>query len=253
MIVIPAIDLKDGRCVRLRQGEFDQATVFSDDPLAMATHWVQQGAQRLHLVDLDGALSGEPKHLSIVRAIVQAFPEIPMQIGGGIRDLARIADYIDAGVRWVIIGTSAVTNPEFVESAAELFPNKIIVGIDAKKGFVATDGWSKVTDIRAIDLAQRFQHSGVSAIIYTDIARDGMMQGVNVEETSKLAQELAIPVIASGGVHALSDIQKLTDISNQLQAGPGIQGVIVGTALYEHSFTLPQAIEISSQNSLEAS
>ncbi|RKG33610.1 1-(5-phosphoribosyl)-5-[(5-phosphoribosylamino)methylideneamino]imidazole-4-carboxamide isomerase [Acinetobacter guerrae] len=234
MLIIPAIDLKDGKCVRLKQGRMEDDTVFSDDPVATAQHWVNEGARRLHLVDLNGAFAGTPIHKPVVEAIARAQPELPIQIGGGIRSLETIEHYLDAGVSFVIIGTKAVQDPEFVEQACKQFAGHIIVGIDAKDGLVATDGWANVTDVKAIDLAKRFADAGVSSIVYTDIARDGMMQGVNVEQTVNLAQYSGLPVIASGGVTNLEDVRLL-------KGQPGILGAITGRAIYEGSLSLREA------------
>lgn len=228
MQLIPAIDLKDGKCVRLRQGRMEDDTVFSDDPVAVARHWVAQGARRLHLVDLNGAFAGEPVNGEIVKAIAREHPELPIQIGGGIRSPEIIQAYLDAGVQWVIIGTKAVNEPAFVKAMCEQFPGHIIVGLDAKDGMVATDGWANVTDVEVVSLARQFQDDGVSAIVYTDINRDGMMQGVNVEATVRLAQAISIPVIASGGITDLDDIRGLCAV-----AGEGISGAITGRAIYE--------------------
>lgn len=228
MQLIPAIDLKDGKCVRLRQGRMEDDTVFSDDPVAVARHWVAQGARRLHLVDLNGAFAGEPVNGEIVKAIAREHPELPIQIGGGIRSPEIIQAYLDAGVQWVIIGTKAVNEPAFVKAMCEQFPGHIIVGLDAKDGMVATDGWANVTDVEVVSLARQFQDDGVSAIVYTDINRDGMMQGVNVEATVRLAQAISIPVIASGGITNLDDIRGLCAV-----AGEGISGAITGRAIYE--------------------
>ena len=205
-LIIPAIDLKDGKCVRLKQGRMKDDTVFSDDPVAMATRWVNEGARRLHLVDLNGAFDGVPVHKDVVTAIAKAHPTLPIQLGGGVRDLNTIRHYLEAGLSYIIIGTKAVENPEFVEQACREFAGHIIVGIDAKDGMVATHGWANVTNIKAVDLAKRFANAGVSSIVYTDIARDGMMQGVNVEQTVNLAKEGGLPVIASGGVTDLYHI-----------------------------------------------
>ncbi len=235
MLVIPAIDLKDGQCVRLRQGRMDDATVFSDDPLAMAAHWVAQGARRLHLVDLNGAFAGAPVNGEAVRAIAHAHPQLPVQIGGGIRSAETIEAYLEAGVRYVIIGTKAVTEPDFVARMCRQFPDRIIVGIDARAGLVATDGWAEVTAVRAVDLARRFAADGVSAIVYTDIERDGMLGGVNLEATLAVA-EAGIPMIASGGVTDLDDIRALKAV-----AGRGILGAITGRALYEGTLELAAA------------
>jgi phosphoribosylformimino-5-aminoimidazole carboxamide ribotide isomerase len=234
MLIIPAIDLKDGKCVRLKQGRMEDDTVFSDDPVATAQHWVDQGARRLHLVDLNGAFAGAPIHKPVIEAIVQQQPELPIQIGGGIRSLETIAHYLEAGVSFVIIGTKAVQQPEFVDQACKQFAGHIIVGIDAKDGWVATDGWAKVTEVRATELAKRFADVGVSSIVYTDIARDGMMQGLNIEQTVHLAAYSGIPVIASGGVTNLDDVRLL-------KGQPGILGAITGRAIYEGSLNLREA------------
>ncbi|MGA8883955.1 MAG: 1-(5-phosphoribosyl)-5-[(5-phosphoribosylamino)methylideneamino]imidazole-4-carboxamide isomerase [Acinetobacter sp.] len=234
MLIIPAIDLKDGKCVRLKQGRMEDDTVFSDDPAATAQHWVNEGARRLHLVDLNGAFAGEPIHKPVVEAIAKAQPELPIQIGGGIRSLETIEHYLDAGVSFVIIGTKAVKEPEFVEEACKKFAGRIIVGIDAINGMVATDGWANVTEVKAVDLAKRFADAGVSSIVYTDIARDGMMQGVNIEQTVHLAQYSGLPVIASGGVTNMDDIR-------QLKGQPGILGAITGRAIYEGTLNLREA------------
>jgi phosphoribosylformimino-5-aminoimidazole carboxamide ribotide isomerase len=236
MLIIPAIDLKDGACVRLRQGRMDEATVFGNDPLAMATRWVEEGARRLHLVDLNGAFAGEPVNAAAVRAITGAFPELPVQIGGGIRSRDTAARYLDMGVRWVIIGTQAVKDPDFVAALCAEFPGHVIVGIDARDGMVATEGWAEVSAVRAVDLAQRFREAGVSAIVYTDIARDGMLSGVNLESTRELAEQGGIPVIASGGVATLADVQALAAIEKT-----GICGAITGRAIYEGTLDLRAA------------
>lgn len=228
MLLIPAIDLKDGKCVRLRQGRMEDDTVFSDDPVAMASRWVELGARRLHLVDLNGAFAGEPVNGDVVKAIAREFPELPIQIGGGIRTPEIIQSYLDAGVSWVIIGTKAVKEPDFVREMCERFPGHVIVGLDARDGRVATDGWANVTDVDVIELAQRFEHDGVSSIVYTDISRDGMLQGVNVEATVRLADAVSIPVIASGGITDLNDIRALCEVATH-----GIEGAITGRAIYE--------------------
>lgn len=236
MLIIPAIDLKDGECVRLRQGEMDDSTVFSDDPVATARRWVEAGCRRLHLVDLNGAFAGKPVNADAVTAIARAFPELPIQIGGGIRSLDTIQYYVDAGVSFAIIGTQAVREPAFVTEACRGFPGRIIVGLDARDGRVATDGWAEVSSILATDLARRFADEGVSAIVYTDIARDGMMQGVNVEATVDMAVAGQIPVIASGGITNMGDIRRLTAVRNQ-----GIMGAITGRAIYEGTLDLAEA------------
>jgi phosphoribosylformimino-5-aminoimidazole carboxamide ribotide isomerase len=236
MLIIPAIDLKDGQCVRLRQGLMDDTTVFSDDPVAMAARWVEAGCRRLHLVDLNGAFAGEPVNGEVVTAIAAAYPGLPIQIGGGIRSLDTIEHYVRAGVSYVIIGTRAVKEPAFVAEACTAFPGKVIVGLDAKDGLVATDGWAEVSEVRAADLAKQFESDGVSAIVYTDIARDGMMQGVNVEATVAMAEASSIPVIASGGITDLDDIRALLAV-----AATGICGAITGRAIYEGTLDVAEA------------
>lgn len=236
MIIIPAIDLKDGQCVRLRQGQFEDQTVFSDSPVEMAAHWVNQGARRLHMVDLDGAVQGRPVHAEVVAAVCERFPALPVQIGGGIRTLESIEGYVKAGAAYVIIGTQAVRQPEFVTEACQAFPGKIIVGLDAKQGYVATEGWLETSSVKAVELAQRFEGVGVSAIVYTDISRDGMMQGANIEETANLAEQINIPVIVSGGVTDLDDIRRIAR-----RADSGLLGMIAGRALYEKTLDLAKA------------
>jgi phosphoribosylformimino-5-aminoimidazole carboxamide ribotide isomerase len=236
MLLIPAIDLKEGQCVRLRQGRMEDDTVFSSDPVAVAARWVEAGARRLHLVDLDGAFAGKPKNREVIRAIAAAFPDLPIQVGGGIRDEATVEAYLDAGVKYVIIGTKAVTTPGFISDLCVSFPGHIIVGLDAKDGKVATEGWSKLSHHDVIDMAQHFERDGVEAIIYTDISRDGMMQGVNVEATVRLAQAVRIPVIASGGVTSMTDIERLCAVADE-----GVAGVVIGRALYEGTLDLTQA------------
>ncbi|GAB4297995.1 MAG: 1-(5-phosphoribosyl)-5-[(5-phosphoribosylamino) methylideneamino]imidazole-4-carboxamide isomerase [Thiohalomonadaceae bacterium] len=228
MLLIPAIDLKDGKCVRLRQGRMEDSTVFSDDPVAMAARWVEAGARRRHLVDLNGAFEGRPMNRDVVHAIAAAFPELPIQVGGGIRDEDTVQAYLDAGVQYVIIGTKAVNHPGFIGDLCAEFPGHVIVGLDAKEGKVAMDGWSKLSKHDVIDLAQHFEQDGVSAIIYTDIGRDGMMSGVNVDATVKLAQAVSIPIIASGGITNLDDIRALCAVAEE-----GITGAITGRAIYE--------------------
>ena len=228
MLLIPAIDLKDGRCVRLRQGNMDDETVFSDDPLAMAERWVKAGARRLHIVDLNGAVSGKPVNAGVIRAIAEAYPNVPIQVGGGIRDEDTVENYLEAGVEYVIIGTKAVTAPHFVNDLCLEFPSHIIVGLDARDGKVAIDGWSKLSNHDVVDMAQHFERDGVAAIVYTDIGRDGMMGGVNVDATVALAREITIPVIASGGITNLDDIRSLCAVADE-----GIMGAITGRAIYE--------------------
>ena len=229
MLIIPAIDLKDGRCVRLEQGDMATATVFSDDPGKTAAHWAGLGARRVHVVDLNGAFAGKPVNEAAIKAIIGAVdPDIPVQVGGGIRDLDTIERYLDDGVSYVIIGTAAVKNPGFLHEACDAFPGHIMVGLDARDGKVATDGWSKLTGHDVVDLAKRFQDYGVEAVIHTDIGRDGMLKGVNVEATVKLAQALTIPVIASGGLTSLDDVRRLCEVESE-----GIVGAITGRAIYE--------------------
>jgi len=240
MLLIPAIDLKDGKCVRLRQGRMEDETVFADDPLDMAQRWVDAGARRLHLVDLNGAFAGQPVNTQVIHRIADAFPDVPIQIGGGIRDEDTVQLYLDAGVQYVIIGTKAVSAPHFINDLCLEFPGHIIVGLDAKDGKVAIDGWSKLSHHDVIDMAQHFERDGVEAIIYTDISRDGMMQGVNVEATVKMASEITTPVIASGGISTLDDIKTLRAVSEE-----GIMGAIIGRALYEGSIDLAEAQKLA--------
>lgn len=229
MLLIPAIDLQDGRCVRLRQGDLTDATIFSDTPATMAEQWLDQGARRLHLVDLNGAVAGKPRNEAAIKAIIDTVAEeIPVQIGGGIRDLDTIERYLDNGISYVIIGTAAVKDPGFLRDACSAFPGHIIVGLDARDGKVATDGWSKLTRHSVQDLARKFEDYGVESIIYTDIGRDGMLSGVNVEATVRLAQSVSIPVIASGGVTDMRDIEALCAVEQE-----GIEGAILGRSIYE--------------------
>ena len=239
MLLIPAIDLKDGRCVRLKQGDMNASTTFSEDPAAMARRWLDAGARRLHLVDLNGAFAGRPVNESAIKAILaEVGDEIPVQLGGGIRDLDTIERYLDDGLSFIIIGTAAVKNPGFLRDACTAFGGHIIVGLDAKDGKVATDGWSKLTGHEVIDLAMKFEGYGVEAVVYTDIGRDGMLSGINIDATVKLAQALSIPVIASGGLAGLPDIEQLCAVE-----GDGIKGVICGRAIYsgDLDFAVAQA------------
>jgi len=239
MLLIPAIDLKDGHCVRLIQGDMNQATTFSEDPAQMALDWVAKGARRLHLVDLNGAFAGKPQNNAAIKAILRAVgDEIPVQLGGGIRDLDTIEKYIDAGMRYVIIGTAAVKSPGFLQDACSAFGGHIIVGLDAKDGKVATDGWSKLTGHEVIDLGKKFEDYGVESIIYTDIGRDGMLSGINIDATVKLAQALSIPVSASGGLSNMSDIEKLCEVEDE-----GVEGVICGRAIYSGDLDFEKAQE----------
>ncbi len=237
MLLIPAIDLKDGHCVRLIQGDMNQATTFGEDPAQMALDWVAKGARRLHLVDLNGAFAGKPQNNAAIKAILRAVgDDIPVQLGGGIRDLDTIEKYIDAGMRYVIIGTAAVKSPGFLQDACSAFGGHIIVGLDAKDGKVATDGWSKLTGHEVIDLGKKFEDYGVESIIYTDIGRDGMLSGINIEATVKLAQALSIPVIASGGLSNMADIEKLCEVEDE-----GVEGVICGRAVYSGDLDFEKA------------
>jgi phosphoribosylformimino-5-aminoimidazole carboxamide ribotide isomerase len=249
VLIIPAIDLKDGRCVRLKQGDMASATVFSEDPVAMARHWLAQGAKRLHIVDLNGAIAGKPKNEKVIRDMIRAVGEqLPIQIGGGIRDLDTIESYIDAGVHWVVIGTAAVKNPGFLSDACYAFPGHIIAGLDAKEGKVAVEGWSKLTGHDVVDLAKKFEEYGVEALIYTDIGRDGMMNGVNIEATLKLAQAIKTPIIASGGLNGIPDVQAICE----KLVPEGIIGAIAGRALYEGKLDLKKAQAAADQATKKA-
>lgn len=236
MLLIPAIDLKDGKCVRLKQGRMDDNTVYSDDPLAIAARWIEAGARRLHIVDLDGAASGRPVNSGAIHAIAERFPDVPIQVGGGIRDEDSIQEYLDAGVRYVILGTKAVTAPHFVSDVCLEFPGHIIVGLDVREGKVAIEGWSKLSRHDAVDLAQHYEKDGVAAIVFTDISRDGMMDGLNVEATVAFAQELSVPVIASGGITNLDDIRALCAVEEE-----GVTAAITGRAIYEGTLDLAEA------------
>jgi phosphoribosylformimino-5-aminoimidazole carboxamide ribotide isomerase len=237
MLIIPAIDLKDGKCVRLQQGDMDSATVFSEDPPAMAKHWLDQGAKRLHVVDLNGAQAGKPKNEAVIRRIVDAAGDMPVQLGGGIRDLDIMERYLDDGVSYVIIGTAAVKTPGFLHDACGAFPGHVMVALDARDGKIAVEGWSKMTRHEVVDLAKKFEDYGVEAIIYTDIGRDGMLTGVNIEATVRLARELSVPVIASGGITDLKDIEALRAVESE-----GIIGAITGRALYQGTLDFAQAL-----------
>ncbi len=241
MILIPAIDIKDGRCVRLQQGDMSKSTVFSEDPAAMAKHWLSLGAQRIHLVDLDGAVAGKPKNEPVIRRIVEAIAgAVPLQLGGGIRDIETCERYLDDGIDYVILGTAAVKNPGLLHEVCDAFPGHVMVGLDAKDGKVAIDGWSKMTGHDVVDLAQKYQSYGVEAVIYTDIGRDGMLSGVNVDATVRLARELTIPVIASGGIKNLDDVKALCAVESE-----GVMGAITGRAIYEGSLDFAAAIKLT--------
>mgnify|MGYP002725752492 CR=1 FL=1 len=242
MLVIPAIDLKDGKCVRLRQGQMDQETVFSDDPVAMAGHWVDEGARRLHLVDLNGAFAGKPVNGEIISAIAKTYPDLPIQIGGGIRSAEIIESYLDAGVNYVIIGTRAIEEPEFVGQMCSRFPGHIMVGLDALHGMVAKNGWAEVTDISAKSLALLFESDGIEGIVYTDIGKDGMMAGLNLRATKDLADHVSVPIVASGGVTDLKDIEALVEMNTYVDGG--LLGVITGRAIYEGTLDLKEAQQL---------
>lgn len=243
MLIIPAIDLKDGKCVRLKQGQMEKSTIFSENPAEMARKWVNLGAQRLHLVDLDGAFAGKPVNESAIKSIVsEVGADIPIQLGGGIRNLDTVEKFIHSGVDSVIIGTAAVTHPGFLHEACFAFPGQIVVGLDAKDGDVAINGWAKLTGHNVIELAQKFEEYGVESIIYTDIGRDGMLSGVNIEATVKLSESLKIPVVASGGVSNIGDIKALCEVANI-----GIRGVITGTAIYEGTLDFKAAQQLAKE------
>ncbi|MBB4845800.1 phosphoribosylformimino-5-aminoimidazole carboxamide ribotide isomerase [Paucibacter oligotrophus] len=243
MLLIPAIDLKDGRCVRLKQGDMNDSTTFGEDPAAMARRWLDAGARRLHLVDLNGAFAGKPVNEAAIKAIIREVgDEIPVQLGGGIRDLDTIERYLDGGLSYIIIGTAAVKSPGFLKDACSAFGGHIIVGLDAKDGKVATDGWSKLTGHEVVDLARKFEDYGVEGVIYTDIGRDGMLSGVNIEATVKLAQALSIPVIASGGLSNLADIRALCEVEHE-----GVEGVICGRAIYTGDLNLAEGQKLADE------
>ncbi|MGY0399969.1 MAG: 1-(5-phosphoribosyl)-5-[(5-phosphoribosylamino)methylideneamino]imidazole-4-carboxamide isomerase [Ostreibacterium sp.] len=243
MLPIPAIDLKNQQCVRLKQGLMEEATLFSDNPIEIAGKWVAAGCERLHLVDLDGAFAGKPINGQVITDIVRTYPNIPVQIGGGIRSIETAKRYIDFGVNYIIIGTKAVEDPSFIVTLAALYPKNIMLGIDAKNGYVATDGWAKISEIKAIDLAKQFEGLGIQAIVYTDIAKDGMMMGVNIEQTAELANAVNIPVIASGGIASMNDIKKLIN-----DPAP-IYGAIIGRAIYDGAIDLREACHYAKNHS----
>ncbi|MDX1518636.1 MAG: 1-(5-phosphoribosyl)-5-[(5-phosphoribosylamino)methylideneamino]imidazole-4-carboxamide isomerase [Gammaproteobacteria bacterium] len=242
MLIIPAIDIKDGKCVRLRQGQMDDETVYCMDPLEVAKRWVDAGARRLHVVDLNGATAGRPENADIIHEIAELYPQVPIQVGGGIRNEDTIQTYLDAGVKYVIIGTKAVTTPHFVSDICLEFPGHIIVGLDAKDGKLATNGWSKLSHHDAVDMAQRFEDDGVAAIIFTDIGRDGMLTSVNIEATVELSRQVSIPVIASGGITNLDDIRNLCKVAEE-----GIEGAITGRAIYEETLDFAEAQKLADE------
>ena len=236
MLLMPAIDIKDGKCVRLRQGRMDDETVYGNSPLDAAARWVQEGARRLHIVDLNGAVSGKPGNADIIQNIAETFPDIILQVGGGIRHEDAIQTYLDAGVNYVIIGTRAVTTPHFVSDVCLEFPGHVIVGLDARDGKLATEGWSKLSNHDVVDMARRFEDDGVVSIIFTDIGRDGMMNAVNIEATLNLCRQITIPVIASGGIGSMEDIKALCAVASE-----GIEGAITGRAIYEGALDFAEA------------
>ena len=240
MLVIPAIDLKDGQCVRLRQGKMNESTVFSESPVDMAGHWAEQGAKRLHVVDLNGAITGNLVNSEIIASIVKSFPDLQVQIGGGIRSLESIKFYLDVGARFVIIGTAALKDPDFVAEACQMYPGKVIVGLDTVNGKVATEGWAEVSKTSPIEIVNKFSEFGVQSIVYTDIARDGMMQGCNIEATVELARQSSIPIIASGGIAKFADIVDLKAATKK-EVGVNIVGAITGRAIYEGKLDLMAA------------
>ena len=243
MLLIPAIDLKDGQCVRLQQGDMNAVTTFSDDPASMAAHWLEQGARRLHLVDLNGAFSGKPINAKAIKNIIAAVgDDIPIQLGGGIRDLDTIEYYVDAGISYIIIGTAAVKTPGFLHDACTAFGGHIIVGLDARDGKIATDGWSKTSRQDVIETARKFEDYGIEGIIYTDIGRDGMLTGINIDATVKLAQAVSVPVFASGGLCSLEDVTKLCEAQDE-----GIEGVICGRAIYNGNLDFAAAQELADE------
>jgi phosphoribosylformimino-5-aminoimidazole carboxamide ribotide isomerase len=249
VLIIPAIDLKDGRCVRLKQGDMSTATVFSDDPVAMAKHWAAEGAKRLHIVDLNGAIAGRPKNEKVIRDMIAAVGgKLQIELGGGIRDLDTIESYLDAGVSFIVIGTAAVKNPGFLSDACYAFPGHVIAGLDAKDGKVAVEGWSKMTGHDVVDLAKKFEEYGIEALVYTDIGRDGMMSGINIEATLRLAQATKTPIIASGGLSSVKDVQAVCE----KLVPEGVIGAIAGRALYEGKLDLKKAQAAADQATKKA-
>ena len=242
MLLIPAIDIKGRKCVRLREGCMDTATVFSDDPVAMAARWVEAGTRRLHIVDLDGAVAGEPKNAGVIRDIVEAHPDVPVQVGGGIRDEETVEAYVQSGVRYVILGTRAAATPHFIADLCVEFPGRVIVGLDVRDGKIAVDGWSKLSNHDLVDLARYFERDGVEAFVFTDIGRDGMMSGVNIEATVDLAREVSVPIIASGGIRDLDDVRALCAVADE-----GITGAITGRAIYEGTLDFTEAQRLADE------
>ena len=245
MKIIPAIDIQNGNCVRLRQGDFSQETIFHDNPVDMAKKWAEEGAERLHLVDLDGARLGSPVNIKIVSDICKNIPNIPIQIGGGIRDIETAEKYLETGASFIIIGTKAVEDPNFIKELCNKFPGKIIVGVDAKNGEVATDGWKSISNRNVVELSKEFEGYGVTEIVYTDIEKDGMMKGLNINATLNLAKNVNIPIIASGGVSCIEDINKISAYIDS-----GISGIIIGRALYEKKISIEEAKKIFSKLNL---
>ena len=242
MLLIPAIDIKNGHCVRLRQGQMEKETVYGNDPVEMAKRWIDAGARRLHIVDLDGAIAGKPENADVIHEIAEAYPQIPIQVGGGIRNEDTIQTYLDVGVTYVIVGTKAVTTPHFVSDICLEFPGHIIVGLDAKNGKLATNGWSKLSHHGVVDMAKRFEEDGVAAIIFTDIGRDGMMNSVNIEATVELCREVTVPVIASGGISNIDDVRALCKAAEE-----GITGAITGRAIYEGTLDFAEAQKLADE------
>ena len=239
MIIIPAIDLKDGRCVRLAQGDFKRVTVYSDDPVGVAKKWQESGAERIHVVDLDGSRSGSPRNTDVIRGIV-AECGLPIEVGGGVRDMKTVEAYIGMGVNWVILGTMALRDRGFVRAACDAYNGRVILGIDASEGKIAIQGWTEQTSQSAVDIAKSYEGYGLAAVVYTDIKKDGMETGVNVEATGELARSVDIPIIASGGVSSIEDIRRLREIEDF-----GVIGVIIGKALYSGAVSLKEAIRLS--------
>lgn len=242
MIIIPAVDIKNGKCVRLSQGRMDAETIFSDDPAAMAQKWQWEGAELIHVVDLDGAVDKKPRNLDSINSILKRI-SVPIQVGGGIRDIETVGMFLDLGIQRVIIGTEAIRTPQLIKDACRLYPGRIVVGIDARNGYVAIEGWTQTTKVKAVDLARRFEDAGVAAINFTDIHRDGMQTGPNIAETRRMAESVSIPVVASGGVSVIDDIVNLLPLE-----AVGVVGVITGKALYSGTLSLKKAIELAKKS-----